>query len=194
MKKSLKNYKTFVKENLNIQNNDDDNDDDQELSDYGDKIDLDTKSTDFPEEVLKSVEKILQMNFAEVKKPIINGDEITFGINESDGRLEPENILELAATPDGSRGLLGFGAMKKRKYTVTLILVNNNKEEYKLTYKILYDLNKMSNKRPTKLKEIEFDEEDLTPEEIELKKIEKKSKIKNLDLDDVFSPTYDFPD
>ena len=46
----------------------------------------------------------------------------------------------------------------------------------------------MPDKRPSKKKEIEFDD-DLTPEEIELRleKGKRKKHIKDLDLDDVFT-------
>ena len=180
-KTSLKNYKTFVKENLNNVQGENEIDLSGEES-----INFDSN---LPKEVLESIEKILQMNFDSVHKPIINDNEITFSVTETDGKLEPEKYLELD---------LGFGAMKKRKFVVTLNFVSKNfvynEDEYKyeLTYKIIYDLNKMPNKRPSKKKEIEFDD-DLTPEEIELKKLKLKNdkKIKNFNLDDVFSDQMD---
>lgn len=160
--KFIKSYNKFVKENL-------DNDIEDEIGgieEIGEPMDF--GSSELPKDVSDSVESILKMNFDYVDKPKINGEEITFGVSEADGRLDPEEVLSLD---------LGFGAMKKRKFLVTLNFINKEiiEDGYQLTYSIQYEPNNMPDVKPKKVKEIEYDD-DLTPEEIELKNIEREER------------------
>lgn len=141
--KFIKNYKLFVKENLGIE------------------------ETELPEEVQKTVDFILKMNFDKIRKPIIKDNKITFGVTEEDGKLEPEKILKLE---------LGEGPMKKREYDVTLIFEdkkvhgNPDNPKYELTYLIEFGPKSVYEEEPENLIEDEEDSiepnEDLTPEEI----------------------------
>jgi hypothetical protein len=168
--KFIKSYKLFVKENLDIP---DFEENDIDLEDG----EMDLNSSDLPEDVLKSVEKILLGNFDYVDTPIISGDEITFVVSDNDGRLEPEKELTLD---------LGWGAMKKRPHLVTLIFVDKEKIEdgYQLTYSIKYEINTMTGERP-KNKEFvdEYEEEEKLrrKEDIDLDPTKPTKHLKDLD-------------
>jgi hypothetical protein len=170
--KFIKSYKLFVKENLDIP---DFEENDIDLEDG----EMDLNSSNLPEDVLKSVQKILFGNFAEINNPKILDNKITFGVSDADGKLEPEKELSLD---------LGWGSLKKYPHLVTLIFVDKEKIEdgYQLTYSIEFEKNTMTGKKPKTKKEIEFDDEDLTPEEIERKLANDSDDFDNLDnLDDL---------
>jgi hypothetical protein len=91
MNKFIKNFDTFVKENF------------------------ETKESNLPEEVIKSVKSILDDNFDQALRKKFEGDTIQFKVTKLDYDLEPQDTLEMD---------LVEGASKKRKFDVILHFVD----------------------------------------------------------------------
>lgn len=106
MNKFIKNFDTFVKENL---------DPIEQIENSPVEDEMVGAPKELPQEVINSVKSIVDGNFDQAWRKRFDGDTIRFRVTDTDFKLEPEETLEMD---------LVQGASKKRKYDVILHFVD----------------------------------------------------------------------